>query len=424
MAILCATNFSPEAIAATTVAGELARQRGEELWLVFVMPNETARAFGEQVFATADATLKGEAARVRKLGATVTPAVLIGKLHRELPRFVSENSVSLVLAGDNAREPGAVGTGALARLGQRLEAPLLAVREPARLIAWAKGERPLKVMVGVDQTQSTQVAVRWVEQLAKYGKIELVAGHIFFPAAEYHRLGLPLPRSWDEVDPELLGALHLELGAKLPASLPHRVRVEPALGRISDHLSALAAEEQVDLLVLGTHHRKALGRLFSVSEQCLQSAPMSVVCVPSSQGGAEPAIASVDRVLIATDFSPTGDRALAWGLGVLAPGGTADLVNVSRAPLTAAAEAKIVEQLIARVPALARTRGVTIKAHALVNPNAAQAIVAAAERFGSAIIALGSRADAAVSKAVFGSTSQGVFDSSKRPVLIVRPQEP
>ncbi len=426
MSILCATNFSPEAIHASTVAAELARQRGVDLWLVFVLANDTAKAFGEQVLATANDTLKGEAARLRKLGANVHPALLMGKLHRALPPFVADNKVSLVIAGDVPRDPGFTGTGLLARLGLHLEAPLLAVRNPEPLIEWARGKRTLRVMLGVDQTRSTDIAVRWIEQLSKFGKIELVAGHVFFPAAEYYRFGLPLPQTWNAVDPALLEALHRELSAKVPASLPHRARFMAATGRVSDHLGALASEEKIDLLVLGTHHRKALAGVWSVSEQCLQTAPMSVVSVPAGQGEADqpPQLAHAERVLIATDFSPTGDSAVAWGLGIVAPGGTADLVNVSSKPPTAAEERKIIDQLMARVPAEMRSRGVLINAHALVAVRPADAIVAASERFSSSVICLGSRANTSLSKLVFGSTAQGVLDVSTRPVLVVRRPEP
>ncbi|MBS1153439.1 MAG: Universal stress protein family, partial [Myxococcaceae bacterium] len=82
MGILCATNFSPEALTATTVAAELARQRNEELALVFVLPGNLARTFGREVLTTAEEALELEAARIRALGAAVTPSVLIGKLPR------------------------------------------------------------------------------------------------------------------------------------------------------------------------------------------------------------------------------------------------------------------------------------------------------------------------------------------------------
>ena len=92
--------------------------------------------------------------------------------------------------------------------------------------------------------------------------------------------------------------------------------------------------------------------------------------------------------------------------------------------LTDAEAGRIVEQLLARVPAEARTRGITIEAHALVAPSPATAILAAAERFTSAVICLGSRGNTGLSKLVLGSTAQGVVEASTRPVLVVRPQAP
>jgi nucleotide-binding universal stress UspA family protein len=425
VAILCATNFSPEAVAAATVAAELARLRDEELWLVFVMPAHIARTFGRTVFSTGEEALNLEAARLQKLGAVVHPTVLTGKLHRELPRFATANKIGLVVMGETHREPGLLGSSTLARVGQHLESPLWAVREPERILAWTRGERPLKVFVGVDQSRSTDVAVRWVEKLSTYGKLEVVGGHVYFPPVEYQRLGLRLPHAWNDENPELLATLHRELLAKLPSSLSPRMILRSAIGRVSDHLVALATEEQADLLVLGTHHHRALGKLFSVSEQALQIAPLSVVCVPVTNRAAEvePTVALVDRVLIATDFSATGDRAIAWGLGILAQGGTADLVHVSPVQLSPEAERRIAEQLMARVPRETQTRGLVVNAHALVGLHPAQAIVAAAERYTSSVICLGSRVHAGLAKWVVGSTAQGVFASSNRPVLIVRTQE-
>ena len=44
----------------------------------------------------------------------------------------------------------------------------------------------------------------------------------------------------------------------------------------------LTAEEKVDLLVVGTHQRRALGKLWSVSHHALRLARMSVAAVPST----------------------------------------------------------------------------------------------------------------------------------------------
>ncbi len=423
MTILCATNFSPEAVAAATFAGELAKLQRQAMWLAYVMPVDTARVFGDQVLATVDGALKGEADRLRKLGATVNVTVLLGKLHVALPAFVEAKSVSLVIAGDTARLSS--GSGALARLGQHLQTPFWAVRNADKVMAWARGERPLKVVVGVDHTRSSDEGLRWVEALSKFGKLDVVAAHIFFPPAEYHRFGLPLPRTWNAEHPALLEALHRELEVRLPAALVHRVRLVAAMGRVSDHLTALATEEAADVLVLGTHHRQAISGLWSVSEQCLQGAPMSVVSVPAAEGARVPshAIARASRVLIATDFSATGDRAVAWGLGIVAPGGRVDLIHVTGTALSVAEHQKVIDQLVALVPSEMHSRGVEINMHARVGETTAE-ILTAAERFSSSVICLGSRGRSELKSLVFGSTAQGVLQASKRPVLVVRPEEP
>jgi nucleotide-binding universal stress UspA family protein len=423
MSMLCATNFSPEAIAATTVAAELCRQRGEDLWLMFVLPESSARAFGEAILSTADATLKGEAARARKLGAQVTPVLLTGKLHKELPRFVAENKIDLVVAGDTHKEPNFIGTGTLARLAQHLNAPLWVVRDSAPLIAWAKGQRALKVMLAMDRTQSTRIAARWLSTLSRTGKLEVVGAHVYWPVVEAQRMGLPLPRTWDEQQPEVLESLHHELLEMLPAGLSQRIRIAPALGRASEHVNAMAAEEGVDLLVLGTHGRQALGQLWSVSEQCLQLAPVSVVSIPA---GAEPvvqkqALHQVERVLAATDFSPTGDGSIPWALSILAEGGTAELVHIIPRQVSAMEERELVEQLLARVPLEVRARRLNVKGHLLIGTHPAQAIAAAAERFNSQVICLGSRGHSGLVRLALGSTTQAVLTGSRRPVMVVQP---
>ncbi len=424
MTIVCATNFSPESIATSTFAARLAAKAKETLWLVYVLPKDAARVLGTAAAATAEGALSKERTRTRELGATTQASLLIGGLHRELPPFVTEHGASVVLAGESAHVPGGE-SGTLARLGRQLEVPLWTMRDPAKWEAWLEGQHTLKVMVGVDQSHSTDAAAKWVEWLAKWGKLEVLAGHIYFPAAESHRRGLHLPHSWDDASAELVDALHGELALKLPKMLSTQLRLRPAIGRTSNHLIALADEEKADLLVLGTHHRKALGRLFSVSEQCLHSASMSVVAVPTPQtalplpSNARP----VDRVLIASDFSAVSANAIPWGLGILAAGGHADLVHVSPEPLSKETERKVVERLMAQVDRSALRPGCTVEGHALTGEDVAGAIVMAAERFTSGVICLGARGDTSMSKWVFGSTSHGVLERSKRTVMIVPPAE-
>ncbi|MFY0575499.1 universal stress protein [Cystobacter fuscus] len=96
------------------------------------------------------------------------------------------------------------------------------------------------------------------------------------------------------------------------------------MGRIADHLVALAAEEKVDLLVVGSHQRRALGKLGSVSHHALRLAAMSVVSVPlaGAARGSEVAVPTLRSVLVATDFSEAANRAIPYAFSLLPVGGT------------------------------------------------------------------------------------------------------
>ncbi len=425
MSILCATNFSPEAIAATTAAAELARARGEDLWLAFVMPQVTVRAFGEAVVVTAEATLKGEAARAARVGATVTPVLLTGKLHQELPKFAADHKVSLVIAGETQKPPTSTGTGTLARMAQHLEAPLGVVRDAEKLISWAKGA-PLKVMLALDRSRSSAVAAQWLASLRKFGRLEVLGAHVFWVPAEQRRLGLALGKTWDDAGLELPAVLERELRAALPPGLVDRMIIEPAFGRTSDHLNALAAKEKVDLLVLGCHRRQALGQLFSASEQCLQLAPVSVLTIPDAGAapGAPQPVPRVERVLIATDFSANGARAVTHGLALLGHGEDAELLTVVPRTPTAEEAKVLIERLLKTVPDEARARGVRVSCQVAVGADPAEQIVAAAERLGSQVICVGSRGHTGLRKALLGSVAQRVLASTSRPVLVINPGEP
>src|SRR4030095_3787119 len=99
-----------------------------------------------------------------------------------------------------------------------------------------------------------------------------------------------------------------------------RFRIEPHLGNMGEHLSELAEKENCDLLVVGSHERKGLVRLWegSVSRAALKRASMSVACVPQPVTGAmgyKPA--KIASVLAATDFSNTGNAALAFAYSLV-----------------------------------------------------------------------------------------------------------
>jgi nucleotide-binding universal stress UspA family protein len=140
----------------------------------------------------------------------------------------------------------------------------------------------------------------------------------------------------------------------------------------------------------------------------------------------------MQRILIATDGSPSSVEALELGLelasehdaetvvvhvtpsiDVLTAGGFGmtgafphDVTDADMAPLEAAAE-------------LAALRDVRVETR-LLRGNAADEIVACADSLDADLIVVGSRGHGALASAVLGSVSRGVLRESRRPVLVVR----
>ncbi|MFP2924015.1 universal stress protein [Pyxidicoccus sp. 3LG] len=428
MSIVCATDFSDTARRASDVAAALALKKGEPLWLVHVLNPNSMRAFGQALLGAAEVALGDEAKRLQKSGGTVRHSLLMGDPAGAVEVFAREEEASLVLAAAPPVEGHFQGMGGTVdRLAQSLEVPLLVAKAPESLEAWARGERPLKVMVGVDRSLPFEAARDWIRGLRACGPVEVVGGRVYWPEEERQRLGLP-SAPFGEVSPELAQALEKET-AVLMAPLAEggkasRIRVEAGVGRIADHLVELADQEQVDLLVVGTHHRRALGKLWSVSHHALRLARMSVACVPAQAmvTGADLPVPVFREVLVATDFSPTGNRAVADAFGLTPEGGTVHLVHVAEANRTPEQDAELRRQLMALVPKAAEAGGRQVKVEILSGAkDVVTALVQASERLAVDAIVMGTHGRSGLKLAVLGSVTQALLLRTDRPVLVVRP---
>jgi nucleotide-binding universal stress UspA family protein len=425
MSIVCATNFSDAALSASTLAARLAQKSGAPLWLVHVLNPDSVRAFGKALSEAAEAALGDEVKRLEKLGAKVERALLTGEPAVEVETLAREKGATLVVTSAPSHEAPFLSVGGTVdRLAQSLSVPLLAVRDGAPLEAWAKGERPLRVMLGVDRSLPFEGAREWVRALRKWGAVEVVGGRIFWPEEEYQRLGIAHPLVYAEATPDLKQALEKETAGLLApladGGAPPRFRLELGLGRIADHLVDVAAQEKVDLLVVGTHHRRAFGRLWSVSHHALRLARMSVACVPAGTAlGAELPMPAYRDVMVATDFSDTGNRAVAHAFALVAPGGTVHLVHAAEGK---GQEAELRRQLLAVVPRGADAGGRRVQVEVLApGKDVAECLTKAAERLGVDAIVMGTQGRSGLRRAVLGSVTQEVLVRTDRPVLVVRP---
>jgi nucleotide-binding universal stress UspA family protein len=294
MTVLCGTDFSTPAADAATVAALLAAKLQERLTLVHVVEVAVAAlAPGgplHTMYAPLPEHLEREAERLRELKAEVSAQVVVGVPDEVLVRIAeAEQARLIVLASLGRRAPLRWLLGSVAeRTAQTAPVPVLVVRGSAAFQAWLGGDRPLRVMIGVDLSESARIALEWAAELRRLGACDFTVAHIAWPLGEQERRGIPGPVRLDRLHPEVEQALVRDVTTFMGESLggPARVVVGPGLGRPDLHLAKLAASEQADLLVVGSHQRVGLSRVWhgSVSRGALLNAAMSVACVPVAIG--------------------------------------------------------------------------------------------------------------------------------------------
>ena len=454
--ILCGTDFSENAAKAANVAAALATRLKVPLVLAHAgeLPTkgESEEYYDAQYYdaqtASARARVHKEAERLRALGATVEGIVSDGAPDEVLVQLARQHEARLVVVSSlGLRAPARWLLGSVAeRTAESSPVPTLIVRDAAPFEAWARGERVLKVFVGVDFTATSDAALRWVAELRGIGPCEVIAGYVDWPPEEAVRLGLSGRFELGENPPTMQQVLERDMREKVTRVLGEghlHVRVLAKWGRAEAPLAQMAVEAQADLVVVGTHQRHGLSQLWhgSVSRGILHLAPMSVACVPAPAAApiAGPRIRECQRVLVAVDLNEPHGFAAPYGYSVVQPGGTVRLLHnivpfrlpnpmigedyqdfttkEEHAQFVAESEAK----LRALAPHEAEARGIVTEVEVTESRETAEAICAAAERFGADMICVGSHTRPGFSAKVLGSVSLAVLKSSRRPVLIVWP---
>jgi nucleotide-binding universal stress UspA family protein len=264
---------------------------------------------------------------------------------------------------------------------------------------------------------------------------------VYWPPDQFHRLGLTGVRAYVGPQPEVEQALRAQLSVRLAdvfgaTTVP--VLIQPSIGRVADRLARLATEEEADLLVVGSRHRTPLERVMegSVSGGVLHAAHVSVTCVPAAEHPATTRPRPITNVLVATDFTDTGNAAIPLAYSLTPPGGCVHLVHVvpelPHGPLEARdifASAETVAKSETHSAAERRLRHLVLpgyagpvasQVHVLESNSPAEAIAQGAERLDADVVCLGTHGRSGVSKALLGSVAQAVLHHTQRPVLFAR----
>jgi len=434
MTIICGTDLSENAAYAAQAAAAIAKRLSVPLKLVLVLDELGAQLM---VASGQDAMYEPLRKRIREqaaelgtqFGIDVEAIVLPGIAYEKLIEIAQAASASLIVVsslGDKKQHRWLLGSVA-ERVAQASPLPVLVVRDGASFDAWARGDRPLRVMVGVELASTSKTALRWAAGLRAIGPCDLLVTQVAWPFAEHVRLGIPTPMPLDRLRPEIHEPLMRDLRAwagDLPGEGDTTFTVRPGWGRVDFHLTQLAAEARADLLVVGTHQRAGVARLWqgSVSRGVLHDASRNIACVPSGEiAEDENEIPTFRRLLVPTDFSPLANRAISVGYGLVAPGGVVHLLHVvTRKP--GEDDRDPTERLRALVPHGAAARGITTEFEVAKNEDACNGIWHAAERLGVDAICMATHARSGASRMVLGSQAQEVVQRFRRPVVLVPPE--
>jgi nucleotide-binding universal stress UspA family protein len=443
MTIVCGIDFSRTSQRVVDTAIELAIRTKVPLHLVHALGSS------DPIFEEARSVAKREATRHlikladrgRSLGARIEVHIEEGPADEVLQGVAKRSGASLIVVaalGQRAEGERQMGSHA-ERLAQHAHVPVLVLRGHDPFKAWVGQKRALRILVGVDLTQTTESALRWIAGLREFGPCDVILTHLYWPPEQFERLGLSGIRSYLDPDPAVTRALSREFGPRateLLKAAPIKTRFEPHLGRLGDRLATIAHEENADLVVVGSHPRTVADRLMhgSVSHEVVRAAQLSVVCVPADEHPTATR-ARPQNVLVATDFSAGGDAALPLAYSVVADHGIVHLVHVvpddaSRSPVDPSdifpdaspepsSEADAAQhRLLALIHPSTDGAGPVTRVHVLRSNEPAVALTQAAERLNVDLICLGTHGHTGLRKTLLGSVSSAVLSATRRPVLV------
>jgi nucleotide-binding universal stress UspA family protein len=302
-----------------------------------------------------------------------------------------------------------------------------------------------RLLVPLDGSRFAELAVPVAIELARRtgGEVRLLMVHEPTPVTVPVPAGPILLEPDDDTRRELQRSYLGDFARGLARDGSPSVTWELLDGRAGPALSDAASTWDADLLVMTTHGRGPLSRLWlgSVADYVVRHAtrPVLLIHPRDAVDWPQPDL-GVRTVLVPTDFSVESEAVLetavalakAYRAGielvhVLVPsfaGSPLLPYPIPTSPELVELERATAEDALQAVAARLRAAGAEVETQLLYGPTVASALLELLKQDSSRMVAIATHGLGGIQRAVLGSVADKVIRGSHRPVLVVRPTKP
>jgi nucleotide-binding universal stress UspA family protein len=251
--VIAAVDDSPEALAVITTGDAVASLFGSTLELAHVCEG------------------KRDALPARLSSSGHEVRLLRGPVSSTIAQAAAEADVAAVVLGAGSSRAGTIVGSCAQQLITSVRIPVVVVPVRARAPA-----RIRRILIPLDGTRAASDALRHAVELSAQPDVHFIALHVhtqtlvpMFSDQPHHEV-----RAWSA---EFLRR------QELPISAPSRLRLRLGVGQAGDEVLSVAAQEGVDLIVLGWRQDLSAGRAAVVRSTILR-ATVPVLLIPTQRG--------------------------------------------------------------------------------------------------------------------------------------------
>lgn len=304
------------------------------------------------------------------------------------------------------------------------------------------------ILVPLDGSSFGERALPLAARIARRAGAELRLVHVHDQEVEPEYPSLT-PYRFEGLDARVLdrrteaeeGEYLEEVSRRLTEAAPVTLATVVVEGGLVAALERYVRESGGDLLVMSTHGRGALGRMWlgSVADTLVRRAGKPVLLIHAREGGAAEDLAcepSVERVLVMLDGSPLAEQVLPYAceLASVLPAQIELITVVTPAMVAghafggngsgAGAVIDAAQEYLRKVAGRLCEKGQSVQVQATAAADPAAAILQTADQRGAGLLALATHGRGGISRLVAGSVAEKVVHGTHVPVLLVRPAVP